>query len=213
MFFCLGFWDNDKTNLLLTLYDDKKEEFDSSNKRHETVYEEIAAEMAFFDLPQAPTGKQCMDRIAELKAELRSEYDNTRKTGSAPSTWPHFQRMMEIFKDCVTLEPPASLSVGTTMEHLEKGKQAAKHVETGTRTRPIVAQPQSARNKTIAKPQKMTKASWQQSKLDQSNAIANELRLAREGMERRSDERWKDFLQMMQQNKGSEREFDRNFTM
>lgn len=190
-----GLWDIAKTKLLLSLYKEKKEEFDSSRNRHAALFEEISNQMALFDLPDRhPDGKQCMDHFDALKQKFRTEYDLTRGTGNAPSTWIHFDQMMDIYEGCVTLEPPRSLSVGTTTEHLLKGKP----LETGAIPKTVVAQPKSSKNQ---KPKKMTKATWQQVKLDQSASIAEELRLSRLEMDKRSEARWQDFMQLMRQNK------------
>lgn len=191
----------------MTLYKDMRAEFDSSANRHDGLYNRIASDMAHFNIKV--DGPQCRDRMDELKKRFRTEYDNTRNTGTAPSTWPFFKQMLYMFKDSVTLEAPVSFSIGTTMQHLQKGAAAPQPLETGSRTRPVVAQPKSTRIRASAQKQKET------SQQQQTNAIANELRLTREAMERRSDERWKDFLNVVQNQSvpfGATSR-DRNFTM
>ena len=93
-------------------YCERKEDFDGNVKRHDALYQEIAAALQKGGVPVS--GKECKERHAALKDKFRKEYDKTAETGAAPSAWPLFDLFLEIEgRNAANLKAPITVSAGT----------------------------------------------------------------------------------------------------
>lgn len=179
---------------LLSLYASLKEKFDGtmSSIRHKTLYNGMAESMLkSFNI--AVSAKQCKSHMAHLKDEFNKAFDGTNKTGAGAPTFRHFNTMMKIFEGSPTLVAPVKSSVGRGLNYTVNGtKQAESNI--GTRTRPSSTSAGNSNKKTShSKAKGPIYKPWNQEiiekQLQQSERQNEELRLMREGFEKRSEER------------------------
>lgn len=173
--------------------------FDSTTSgiRHSLLFQEIAIVMQNFDI--AVSAKQCTDHMSKLKSDFKKEFDRmtSKGTGQAPSEWPYYDRMLEIFYGTPTLKAPYAVSVGRELKYTVSG-EVASEVARKSRTRAPVANKDSEAN---TKPKK--KAVYKQENhvpqqlRPPTGSLENEVRLMRESFEVRSDKRLEALLQLV----------------
>jgi len=184
-------WQPRNVILLLDCYKLMKEKFNGtkSSVRHSILYAHIATIMNQFEEVNV-TGKQCKGQMNSLRKTFFEEYDGTRGTGQAPSQWPFFKAMKEIFKGDANLDAPFVASVGNAVvSYTARGKEQPPS-ERNTRTRPTTATEPS---KDKQKPPKKSYKSWgqevQNKQIEQRQALVDEVRLLRLNFEIRSAQR------------------------
>lgn len=180
--------------MLLDLYAEKKHllEEKGSSVRKTVIYNEIATAMNLFDIEV--DGAACHNKMKALKDTFRKEFDKGNRTGGVPSEWEFYDRMFEIFKDTPTCYAPIAISVGTSsMKHTVDGT-LMEDISRGTRTRPPV-------------PSKGKKLSLVQSlherHLQQSQSLAQEVRLWRQDAAKKSEQRIKLLQQLVSQSRSN----------
>ncbi|KAK3929405.1 Zinc finger and SCAN domain-containing protein 29 [Frankliniella fusca] len=126
-------WDDATIRLLISLYKSKELYFNGtkSHVRHATLFSEISAAMGPHGV--SLTGKQCGDKFRDLKVRYRIEYDESHRTGAAPSTWPYFKDMDALFGDTASMKAPFVMSLGTSSKY--KVGSESQPPQSGTRTR------------------------------------------------------------------------------
>lgn len=136
--FSLGhkLWSHEAVLLLIELYKDRKEFFDSTRStiRKDTLFAEVSATMAIFNHPLS--AKQCRAHWEAMVMKLKEEYDASRRTGSGKSTWEWFDMMMPLFEGTATLEPPYLVSAGSSSNYSVRGVVVKESPARSTRTRP-----------------------------------------------------------------------------
>lgn len=178
-------WTEPAVFLLLSEYHAKKNQFDNTKSpiRHQLLFNEISDTMNNFLIPVST--KQCLDQMNVLKIKFRQEYDrlNVRNTGQPPTTWPYYDKMLEIFQGCASLDAPFLLSAGKGLFYSVKGKQNTSS-SSGTRTRP-----KEAKESGVTPKKPLTAQQYREMIVVQRSTATDELKLLREGLERRSVER------------------------
>lgn len=176
------------------MYKARKHIFDSTKSavRHMTLYNEIAACMTQFGIHL--NAKQCKDEMNSLLQEFRLEYDRQQQTGQAPSTWAWYGTFLQMNEGSANLDAPFAVSLGSASLHTVKGAPAIS-LDRSTRTRPTCVQNQPKAPKNTAGKKKLVFKSWvqdnQEAQLQQRIDMVQEIRLMREGYEKRSEQRLK----------------------
>ncbi|KAK3911455.1 Tryptophan 2-monooxygenase [Frankliniella fusca] len=179
--------DPDRCKMLIHQYRERYHIFKGSKSmvRHSTLYSEISGTLNMFEVPC--NAKQCESKIKELEGKFRCEYDKSRKTGAAPSSWPYYKDMLEIYGGNSTLEPRFAYTVGSSQDKfLQKGKEV-QEVPSTSRTR----QPPAYGSSRAHSKERGPKAKVYNNKTDElkerqvtaQETIANEMMLLRTGIE------------------------------
>ncbi|KAL0879650.1 hypothetical protein ABMA27_003365 [Loxostege sticticalis] len=104
----LFIWSDSCILLLLTLYEEKKDEF--ATKRHKKIFADIAKKMHDTNPEYIMTGSQCQSKINSLKKTYKKIFDHNTTSGNDRVTWPYFDRMNEIFGQTGWANPLATAS-------------------------------------------------------------------------------------------------------
>lgn len=154
---------------------------------------EIAQGMADFGIQL--NAKQCKSKMTEMLEEFRREYDDENKTGNPPSTWQWFETFMKMEEGNPNLKAPYAYTNGTAAGHHSYSVQGEQNkARSGsTRSRNV-----KSCNEAQAKPSKKSAKkplfrTWvqdmQEQHLEAKRELNLEVRLLREGQEKRSDAR------------------------
>ncbi|KAK3918945.1 Phosphopentomutase [Frankliniella fusca] len=117
-------WTPRNITLLLDCYKIMKDKFNGTKScvRHIILYAHIATIMNEFEGVQV-TGKQCETQMKAMRTQFFQEHDGSRGTGCAPSKWPYFQAMKEMFHGDANVDAPFVASVGDgTLSYTARGK-------------------------------------------------------------------------------------------
>ncbi|KAK3918586.1 Zinc finger and SCAN domain-containing protein 29 [Frankliniella fusca] len=158
-------WSADAMALLLSLYKTRQHSFESSTShlRYTFLYAQISAAMK--EAGYSLSMKQCKSKMDALKSKFRKEFDLSSKTGASPSSWPLYEKMLEMFEGSASLVPPYALSAGRALVFSEKGQAENSAVSaTGTRTRPTL----KTKAKTDIQMKKPIYKSWSQQMHDRN---------------------------------------------
>lgn len=169
----------------------KKDDFESTKSflKHELLYSQLALEVNDFT-GRNYKSKQCQAKMGSLNDKFRKEYDSCNRTGAKPSTWPFYERMLEMFKGSSNLVPPYVASVGRGLLYSVKGQvKASCASEVGSRSRPKNEYKPKERKQTKGKtsvssgPRRNKQQELQERKLANQETLTEEIRLLRLGLE------------------------------
>lgn len=79
------------TFLLLEKYEEREEEFQSGTKRHQKIWNSIAADMQKINLKYIMTGQQCQSKLNGLKKTYKKIVDHNSVSGNDHKTWTYFE--------------------------------------------------------------------------------------------------------------------------
>lgn len=80
-------WPDNAVYLLLELYQEKEEMFNTSFKKHNILWKEIAASMRETSNIYNVTGQQCSNKLSGLKRTYRNIIDQNKKSGNGRNSW------------------------------------------------------------------------------------------------------------------------------
>ncbi|KAK3929166.1 Zinc finger and SCAN domain-containing protein 29 [Frankliniella fusca] len=130
-------WTHELVLLLISLFKPRRQQFEGSKSgmRHNYLYARISEGLK--EKGYSRSWKQCKSKITSLKATFREEFDKCGSTGAAPSQWPFYQEMLDVYDGTASLNAPVGLSAGMGLEYTVDGEKISG-TRTGTRTRPIL---------------------------------------------------------------------------
>lgn len=87
----LFIWPSQMVFLLLEKYEEREEEFKSGKKRHQKIWELIAADMQKVNPKCTMTGQQCQSKLNGLKKTYKKILDHNSVSGNDRRTWTYFE--------------------------------------------------------------------------------------------------------------------------
>ncbi|KYQ57307.1 hypothetical protein ALC60_03736 [Trachymyrmex zeteki] len=99
-------WPDNAVYLLLELYQEKEEMFNTSFKKHNILWKEIAASMRETSNIYNVTGQQCSNKLSGLKRTYRNIIDQNKKSGNGRNSWEFYSIMDSIFGKKASTKPP-----------------------------------------------------------------------------------------------------------
>lgn len=91
----LFIWPSQLVFLLLERYEERKEEFTSGKKRHQKIWDSIAADIQKVNPKYTMTGQQCQSKLNGLKKTYKKILDHNSVSGNDRKTWPYLDVIIE----------------------------------------------------------------------------------------------------------------------
>ncbi|XP_029172175.1 uncharacterized protein LOC114941365, partial [Nylanderia fulva] len=103
-------WPDAAVLLLVELYREREQEFNTGMKRHNIIWGEIAAQIKETDKKYIVTGLQCSTKFAGLKRTYKNIYEQNKKSGNSHSSWAFYSVMDSLLGEKAYIQPPAEAS-------------------------------------------------------------------------------------------------------
>jgi Myb/SANT-like DNA-binding domain len=123
-------------------YKDRKDKFDDSLMRHDTLWKEITVEL--LKVGFSATTTQASRKFSKLKSKYMEVVDNTKKTGSKRKDFRYFELFHDMFSKGHNVVPYIASSryivprntIDLTIDGALEGDQAAQEASTSSATEP-----------------------------------------------------------------------------
>jgi len=80
-------WPDAAVFLLIELYRERQHDFNTGTRKHNAIWEDIAAQMQETDIRYTVTGLQCSTKLFGLKRTYKNIRDQNKKSGNSHSSW------------------------------------------------------------------------------------------------------------------------------